>query len=129
MSLASPVGALTRTKMLAAVSAANTAAATSAYIDVRGYDGQVAVEISQGVITGTVDYTFSTNDAANSSGATLIVPLGGALAQITTSNDDAVYTAIFDAKQLRGYLSVIGTVGTGPAVVSYTFIGRKKYAA
>ena len=84
--LASAVGALTRVKMLAAVSAANTAAATSAYIDVRGYEGQVAVEISQGVISGTVDYTFSTNDQANSSGASLIVPLNGALAQITTSN-------------------------------------------
>jgi hypothetical protein len=129
MSLASAVGALTRTKMLAAVSAANTAAATSSYIDVRGYEGQVAVEISQGVITGTVDYTFSTNDAASSSGATLIVPLGGALAQVTTSTDDAVFTAIFDAKQLRGYLAVVGTIVTGPAVVAYTFIGRKKYAA
>ena len=129
MSLASAVGALTRTKMLAAVSAANTAAASSAYIDVRGYEGQVSVEISQGIVVGTVDYTFSTNDAANSSGATLIVPLGGALAQITTSNDDAHYTAVFDAKQLRGYLSVVATVVTGPSIASLTFVGRKKYAA
>ncbi len=127
MSLASQLSALTRTKILAAVSAANTAAATSAWIDARGYEGEIAVEISQGIITGTVDYTFNTNTSASDTGATAVVPKAGALAQITTSNDDAVYTAIFDSTQLRGYLKVIGTVGTGPAVIAYTLIGRKKY--
>ena len=48
---------------------------------------------------------------------------------MTTSNDDAVYTAIFPAKALRGYIKVVGTVGTGPALIAYTLIGRKKYAA
>jgi hypothetical protein len=128
MSLASPVGALTRTKILACVSAANTAAATSGWIDARGYEGAVAVEISVGIITGTLDLTFNTNTAGSDSGATAVVPVGGALAQVTTSNDDAIYTAVFEATQLRGYLKVIGTVGTGPSLISYTLIGRKKYA-
>lgn len=127
MSLASAIGALTRLKLLAPVSAANTAAATSAWTAVPGYEGEVAVEIGVGVITGTLDLTFSTNDAASDSGATAIVPIDGALAQVTTSNDDAIYTAIFPAKALRGYLKVVGTVGTGPALISYTLIGRKKY--
>lgn len=127
MSVASQIGALTRTKIFAPVSAANTAAA-SAWVDARGYEGDVAVEISVGVITGTLDITFNTNDAGNDSGATAIVPTGGALAQITTSNDDAIYTAIFPSTALRGYLKVIGTVGTGPALIAYTLIGRKKYA-
>lgn len=128
MSVASQIGALTRTKITAPVSAANTAAATSGWIDARGYEGDVAVEIAVGIITGTLDLTFSTNDAASDSGATAIVPAGGALAQVTTSNDDAIYTAIFPATALRGYLKVIGTVGTGPSLISYTLIGRKKYA-
>jgi hypothetical protein len=127
MSVASQIGALTRTKIFAPVSAANTAAA-SAWTDARGYEGDVAVEISVGVITGTLDITFTTNDAASDSGATAIVPTGGALAQITTSNDDAIYTAIFPASALRGYIKVVGTVGTGPALIAYTLIGRKKYA-
>lgn len=127
MSLASAIGALTRLKLLAPVSAANTAAATSAWTAVPGYEGEVAVEIGVGVITGTLDLTFSTNDAASDSGATAIVPIDGALAQVTTSNDDAIYTAIFPAKALRGYLKVVGTVGTGPALIAYTLIGRKKY--
>ena len=129
MSLASSVGSLTRTKITAAVSAANTAAATSGWIDARGYEGAVAVEISVGIITGTLDLTFNTNTAASDTGATAVVPVGGALAQVTTSNDDAVYTAVFEATQLRGYIKVIGTVGTGPALIAYTLIGRKKYAA
>lgn len=125
--LATQLGACTTTQALATQSAANTAAATSAYIDVRGYEGEVVVDINIGVITGTVDFTFSTNDAANGSGASLVVPLDGAIAQITTANDVAVYTARFDARSLRGYLSIIGTVGTGPALLSYTIKGRKKY--
>jgi hypothetical protein len=128
MSLANSMGSLTRTKLFAPVSAANTAAATSAWTAVTAYEGDVAVEISIGIITGTLDITFSTNDAASDSGATAIVPTDGALAQVTTSNDDAIYTAIFPARALRGYLKVIGTVGTGPALIAYTLIGRKKYA-
>jgi hypothetical protein len=129
MSLASPVGALTRTKITAAVSAANTAAATSGWIDARGYEGAVSVEISVGIITGTLDLTFNTNTASSDTGATAVVPVGGALAQVTTSNDDAIYTAVFESTQLRGYIKVIGTVGTGPSLIAYTLIGRKKYAA
>lgn len=129
MSLSSALGALTRTKLFAPVSAANTAAATSAWTQVAGYEGEIAVEIAVGIITGTLDITFSTNDAASDTGATAIVPVDGALAQITTSNDDAIYTAIFPTRALRGYLKVVGTVGTGPALIAYTLIGRKKYAS
>lgn len=125
--LATQLGACTTTQALKSQSAANTAAASSAYIDVRGYEGEIVVDINIGTVVGTVDFTFSTNDAANGSGATLIVPLDGALVQITPSNDDAVYVARFDARSLRGYLSIIGTVGTGPALLSYTIKGRKKY--
>lgn len=125
--LATQLGACTTTKVAAPVSAANTAAATSAYVDVRGYEGEVLVLLNVGIITGTLDFTFSTNDAANGTGASLVVPLDGALAQVTTANDDAIYVARFDARSLRGYLSIIGTVGTGPALISYTIIGRKKY--
>lgn len=125
--LATQLGACTVTKVAAPVSAANTAAATSAWTQLAGYEGEVLVLINVGVITGTLDMTFSTNDAASDSGATAITPLDGALAQVTTSNDDAIYVARFDARALRGYLKIVGTVGTGPALIAYTIIGRKKY--
>jgi hypothetical protein len=127
MSILTRLRELLRTKITACVSAANTAAATSGWIDVRGYEGDVSVEISVGIITGTLDITFNTNSAASDTGATAVVPASGALAQITTSNDDAVYSAVFNAEQLKGYLKVVGTVGTGPALISYTLLGRKKY--
>jgi hypothetical protein len=126
MSLANQASAETPLLLMAAVSAANTAAATSAWTAVAGYEGIVAVDINVGVITGTLTLTFATNDAASDSGEDLIVPLGGALAQITTSNDVAVYRALFDSRVIQGYLKVIGTVVTGPALVAYTLIGRKK---
>jgi hypothetical protein len=126
MSLANQAIAETPLLLLAPVSAANTAAATSAWTAVAGYEGIVSVHVHVGVITGTLDITFATNDAASDSGEDLIVPLGGALAQITTSNDVAVYKVNFDARVIQGYLKVIGTIVTGPAIIGYTLVGRKK---
>lgn len=122
------VSSLTRTMIMAPVSAANTAAATSGWIDVRGYEGDIAIELDVGVITGTVDFTFE--DSPNSGGTSnvAIVPIGGALAQVTTSNDVAIYTAYFPATQPRGWIKIIGTIGTGPAILAYNLLGLKKYA-
>jgi hypothetical protein len=126
MSLANHTQANTPLLLLAPLSAAATANATSAWTAIAGYEGIVAVHVHVGVITGTLDITFSTNDAASDSGADAIVPLNGALAQITTSNDVAVYVAYFDSRVLQGHLKIIGTIVTGPAIVGYTFVGRQK---
>jgi hypothetical protein len=127
MSLASQPLALSTVKMLNCVSAANTAAATSAYVSVSNYEGSVAIVISTGIITGTITYTFSTATDSGGTGAATVVPLGGALTQVTTSNDDGVpYIAVFDTRALKGFIQVIGTVVTGPALVSYSLVGRLK---
>lgn len=116
-------------KIAASVSAANTAAASVWSPAIPPSEGIVLVVLSVGVITGTLDITFTTNTAANDSGATAIVPIGGALAQITTSNDDAVYVAAFPATALRGFLKVVGTVVTGPALIGYTLVSLPKYGS
>ena len=127
MSVASQLTALSAVKVLNPVSAANTAAATSGWIAVSEYEGHIAVVIETGIITGTIDYTFQTATDSGGTGAAAIVPLGGALTQVTTSNDDGTpYVAVFDTRKLKGYLQVIGTIATGPAVVGYTIIGRRK---
>jgi hypothetical protein len=127
MSLASQPSAVTALKVLNSVSCANTAAATSAWIQVSGYEGVIALVISTGIITGTITYTFNTATDGIGTGSAAIVPLGGALTQVTTSNDDDIpYVALFDARALKGYINVVGTIVTGPALVSYTLIGRKK---
>lgn len=116
------------TKIAASVSAANTAAA-SFWTQVPACEGVVLLVLSVGVITGTLDFTFTTNTAGSDSGATSVTPIGGAIAQVTTSNDDAVYVAAFPATALRGYVKVIGTVGTGPALISYSMITQNKYSS
>lgn len=126
MSLANQPTANTPLLLLASQSATNTAAATTAWTAVAGYEGQVQIVINVGTITGTIDFTFYTNSVASDSGQAEITPLDGALAQVTTSNDVAVYVARIDARVLRGYLKVVGTVVTGPALLSYTLMGRKK---
>lgn len=126
MSLANQALAETPLLLLEAKSAAATANATSAWTQISGYEGTVSVHINVGTITGTVDFTFYTNSSASDSGQTQLTPINGALAQITTSNDVAVYVAHFDARALQGYLKVVGTIVTGPALVAYTLVGRKK---
>lgn len=127
MSLASQLSAISPLKVLNSVSAANTAAATSAWTQVSGYEGEIAVLINTGIITGTITYTFATATDGSGTGSATIVPLGGALTALTTSNDDGTpYVALFDSRALKGYIQIIGTVVTGPALISYTILGRLK---
>lgn len=128
MSLANQMGALTALKILNAKDCADTAAASSAKVAVAGYEGQVAIVISTGILDGgSITYTFKTDSDGAGTGEATIVPVGGALDALTTSTDDGnPQIAVFDVSQLKGYIQVIGTVVTGGALVSYTLIGRKK---
>lgn len=126
MSLASPVNALTVTQVTNAVSAGNTAAATSAWTQISNFEGIIAVVISVGIITGTITFTFETATDGSGTGSAAVVPLNGALATVTTALDDEPYVAFFDTRKLTGYLRVVGTVVTGPALISYVAVGRPK---
>ncbi len=120
---------LTATHMLA-VDPADTAAATSAYIDVRGYEGQVFVSIHNGIIGagGSVAYTFLTATNSQAANEAAVTPLNGAMTTATESNEPLAQFAVFDASQLKGFLKVVGTVTTDSGPTTYTFYGRKKYA-
>jgi hypothetical protein len=121
---------LTAVTLLAAVDAANTAAATSAYVDVRGFEGQIAVILDTGILDdGTVTYTFDTATDSGATGTAAVVPITGAPTVVTTSNDPLVQIAVFEATQLKGFLRVVGTkASAGGVLVSYTAVGIKKYA-
>lgn len=126
MSLSSPMSALSVVTVLKSQSCANTAAATSAWTAVPvDADGSILIVINVGTITGTVDFTFNTASDGSGTGSAAITPLNGALAQVTTSNDDTSYVARFD-KKTKGYINVVGTIVTGPALLSYTMIYRNK---
>jgi len=112
------------------VDPADTAAATSAYIDMRGYEGQIACTITNGIIGagGSVVYTFLTATNDQGSGEAALTPIGGALATANEANEPLCQTAVFDATQCKGYIKVVGTVTTDSGPTTYVFSGLKKYA-
>jgi hypothetical protein len=118
---------LTATEILAPVSAADTAAATSAYIDLNGYEGQIGIVLATGLVGTSITYSFLTATDVGGTGEAGVVPISGAPTVITTSNDPNTEIAVFEATQLAGWLKVVGTIVGTAVVVSYTAIGILKY--
>jgi hypothetical protein len=114
-----------------AVDPADTTAATSAYIDVKGYEGQVGVVISNGVIGsgGSVTWTFKTATTSQGAGEADVTPISGTPTVASEANEPLTQICVFNASQLKGYLKVIGTVATDAGPLTYTIIGMKKYAS
>ena len=114
--------------VLAPVDAANTAAATSGWIDCRKYEGDLVFTVMTGIIDGgTVTWTFehATSDAG--AGGEAIVPLGGALTVVTTSNDPLIQKAVIPASAVHGWVRAIGTIVTGGALVAVSMLAHPKY--
>src|SRR5262249_24496274 len=117
--------------VLASVSAANTAAATSAGVDLTTWEGIVYVTANVGAITGSFSALKVQGSVDNSvwndlsSGGTM-------LSGSATANTS--YGLPVDARNVRTsaglcrYLRFIGTVTTGPVLVSVTLSGFKKSA-
>jgi hypothetical protein len=105
--------------VLASVSAADTAAATSGWIDVRTYKGTLKFIINSGAVTGnTVGKLRSASDVG-----------GTGAADIT----GATHTAISTSSQVRSieipattapFIQYVGTVTTGPIVLSVTLMAH-----
>jgi len=111
-------------QVLNAVSAANTAAATSGWIDIRQYEGDLVILINPGAITGSI--TPSIEDASDSggTGAAAISANEGAYTALVT-NTARKYT--IPAGAPRGWIRFVGTVVTGPALIGVQLISRPKY--
>lgn len=117
----------TPTSLLDAVSAANTAAATSGsgkWLDVRQYESEILVIQQTGALTGSVAGKLQYASDANGTGGTDIT--GATFTNVSAANKS--YAVVVDPKQvIGGFLGYVGTVTTGPVVISVTAIGRKKY--
>ncbi len=108
-------------------SAANTAAATSAGVNITKYEGDLLITLHVGAITGTVDGKIQVCDDA---GGTNPVDVSGAtFTQVTTSNDDPfIQSIVIDSNSLsKAFIRFVGTIVTGPAVLSVTLTSRPKY--
>jgi hypothetical protein len=123
--LNSQASAATSTSLLRSVSAANTAAATSGsamWLDVRPYDGEIMVTMDLGALTGTIAGKLQSATDANGTGAADITgaSFGTTLTNTTTK-------VIVDPKAVAGgFLGFVGTIVTGPALISVVASGKKK---
>ena len=106
--------------VLNAVSAANTAAATSSGVDLTGNEGVCVMCVQTGAITGTLDGAIQ-DSADNSSFAAVT---GLTFAQVTAANK--VANVAFDTRSVRRYVKYVGTVVTGPVLISVTLQVIKK---
>jgi hypothetical protein len=109
--------------LLSPVSAANTAAATSGWVDVRGVEGDVSVIAQVGALTGSITWTIEDATDGAGAGAAGITPNEGAFAA-GAANQAQKRTV--KAKATRGFIRLVGTIVTGPAVVAASYQGRPK---
>ncbi len=120
MSFCNFPGGCTAVNMLASVSAANTAAATSSGVDLQDYDGTVLVIQNKGAGTGTLDGKIQ-DSADNTNFADVS---GLTFTQATTGAN--LQQLAFDRRLVRRYVRYLGTIVTGPHVLSVTLVGGKK---
>lgn len=123
--LLSQGSAATSTALLDAISAANTAAATSGaakWLDVRPYDGEIMVTVNVGAVTGTIAFKLQSATDTNGTGAADIT---GQTFAATVANS-CVKLAIDPKLVAGGFLGVVGTIVTGPSLVSAVASGKKK---
>jgi len=124
--LNSQASAATATSLIDAVSAANTAAATSGsgkWLDVRPYDGEILVTQQIGAVTGSITGKLQSASDANGTGAADIS--GYAYSAVSSANNTQTI-AVDPKKVVGGFLGYVGTIVTGPALVSVTAAGKKK---
>lgn len=121
----SQASAATSTSLLRSVSAANTAAATSGsgmWLDVRPYDGEIMVTLDLGAVTGTIAGKLQSATDANGTGAADIT---GATFGTTAANSTT--KIVVDPRAVTGgFLGFVGTIATGPSLVSVVASGKRK---
>lgn len=107
-------------------SAANTTAASSSttYIDVRKYEGDLVFVFNPGAITGSC--TPDIQDATDTSGTgTASVAANEGAYTALVANTARKYT--IPAGSVRGFIRVINTVVTGPALIGVQMLAHPKY--
>jgi len=115
-------------ELVAPVSAANTAAATSAWIAASKYEGDLVFLCHAGLLTaGTLDWTIEDATDGSGTGAAGVTPNEGAFTQVTTSNDPLTQKRTVNSNTIRGFVRVVGTIVTGPALVSADLLSHPKY--
>ena len=118
--------AVTATKILAAASCANTAAATSTWVSVAEFEGDLVFVENVGTVTGgTLDGKIRHADDGGGTNAADVT--GATFTQAGTGTDERTEKVVVNANKLKPYVQYVGTIVTGPAVVGVVMLATKKY--
>ena len=107
--------AATTTLLLSPISAANTAAATSGWVNVNDSQGDLLFVVQNGALTGTCVWTIEHASDGSGTGAVAITPNEGAFATVTANS---VQKRTVSANAVQGFVRVVGTIVTGPTLVA-----------
>ena len=111
--------------LLHGTNATNTAGATGTAVDVTDYEGYLLVTQACNVVTGSIAGKIqhaTTTEATDFTDVT-----GATWTSVNTDNDVAAQKLSLPVNGCNRYIRYIGTITTGPAMVSVTFAGVKKY--
>lgn len=115
--------AATSKKLLDPVSAANTAAATSGWVDARDAEGDIVFINQVGALTGSITWTIEHASDGSGTGAAAITPNEGAY---SAGAANQVQKRTVGANAIQGYVRCVGTIVTGPALVAASISYRPK---
>jgi hypothetical protein len=113
-------------KLLDPASAANTAAATSAWIDVREAEGDIVFKNQVGAMTGSITWTIEDATDGSGTGAAGVTPNEGAYAAGAANQ---LQKRTVNASAVRGWVRCVGTIVTGPSFVAVSILYHPKYTA
>lgn len=109
-------------KVINPASAANTAAATSAWIDTANLEGDLIFVQHIGAVTGSI--TGKIQDADDGSGTNPADVTGAAFTAVSSAND--IQKIAVQKKFVRRWVRYLGTIVTGPALTSVSMLSRPK---
>lgn len=112
--------------LLSPISAANTAAATSGWVDARDAEGDIMFVNQVGALTGSITWTIEHASDGSGTGAAAITPNEGAYAAGAANQ---VQKRTVSANAIAGWVRCVGTIVTGPALVGASISYRPKYSA
>lgn len=118
--------ALVPTILLNPVSAANTAAATSSWVAVGKWEGDVMFLLQTGAVTGSMAAILETADDGSGTGARTVTFADGTAAFTGVSAANKIEAKYVDRKALGTHVKFTGTVTTGPILIGLSMAGVLK---
>lgn len=127
--LANSVQGMVPTILLNPVSAANTAAATSAWVAVPvAWEGDVLVLLQTGAVTGSMAAILETADDGSGTGVRTVTFSDGTAAFTGVSAANKIEKKVVERKALGTHVKFTGTVTTGPILIGLSMQGVPKHA-